>query len=197
VTTDPPKLGEADEEVYAELLGAVDDHASEHWLRARLQERAQQLVCAKGRGDASLGVARAAGIDSPELLAQYMETLRAGKDTTDAELIRTLSALREALRRDEAEAANGLGRLRLREGGGQGDARDSACRRASTLAMLPGSSPLGALSGIAGCLFHTCPQVRALSASILRGLESSKDTAALVAGLNPFLLAALSAQPEP
>jgi hypothetical protein len=65
-------------------------------------------------------------------------------------------------------------------------------RLCQLLSLLHGSSPLGCISPIAGALLHPNVTVRSQAASLLRSIESNKEAASCVTGLNGFLLSALA-----
>ena len=136
---------------------------SEHWLRACLQEHAQQLYCERQRGSAALAKPPSAdGTPSTEMVLQYLEQLRSrSSQMTDKEMSHIFGGLL-AFASDE-------GRL------------------VELLHMLPGSSPLGCLSPIAAALYHPSPAVRDTACAVMRAVEAHKAARPCVASLNGFL----------
>lgn len=163
---DPPRLSDVDEEFYEQVLSGLEARYSEYWLRARFQEHAQQILCARRRGSAALIVKRDADAPPFEAIAQYLEQLRSGTRMTDKEMMHILSGLVSFVADDE--------------------------RLCQLLSLLHGSSPLGCISPIAGALLHPNVTVRSQAASLLRSIESNKEAASCVTGLNGFLLSALA-----
>ena len=149
----------------------VEARYSEFWVRACFQEHAQQLLCEKQRGSPALLRRPRADTDAPsaDMVAQYLETLRAGKAVSDKEMAHMLTGLL-AYTTDDA-------------------------RLCQLLALLPGSAPLGALAPIAGALFHPNSGVRAQAAALVRAFEAHQAARPCVSGLNSFLLSGLAQQP--
>jgi len=166
---EPPRLTELDEDLYEQVSTGMDARYSEYWMRACFQEHAQLLRSDQLRGSTAV-MRRHADSPSAEMVMLFLEQLRSGSTMTDKELQHIFSSVLSFVA-DEA-------------------------RLVQLLSMLPGSSPLGCLSPIAGALFHPNESVRTLAASVLRAIEEHKAAKPLVGGLNGFLLLGLAQQPD-
>ena len=117
-----------------QVSSGIEARYSEYWLRACFQEYAQQIHCELVRGSAALDMRRHAdGSPSTEMLMLCLEQLRSGSSISEKELTFMLSGVLAFCADEE--------------------------RLALLLSLLPASSPLGALSSLAGALFHPSQQV--------------------------------------
>ena len=172
VAGEPPRLSEADEELYELVSSGMEQRLSEHWLRACFQERAQALMCESLRGSPAVikSMGPSAEAPSPDAVAQYVEQLRTGQRMTDKDMVHILSGILAFVADEE--------------------------RLARLLSLLPASSPLGCLSPLASALYHPNPAVRSLAASLVRAVDAHPAAKSCVSTLNGFLLAGLQSQPD-
>ena len=99
-------------------------------------------------------------------VANHLERLRNSPKASDSELLKMLGDVLSFISDEE--------------------------RLVQFLEMLPGSSPLGAMSTIAGCLFHPSKEVRRLAGDVLHKVEASEAKELVSSNLSKFLLTGLA-----